>query len=136
MNLLFDYRGGGDVGSYWYEKGRKFNRPNSILDLDAVVGKCEKEHIVNLTTNSAGGIIVGALLNQTKHAIQSVLFHVPFLLLESTINNRELPLTITEFDEWGDPSKPKEAELIHRLCPFENLSKRNYPDMFFTCGRN
>lgn len=100
------------------------------------MGVCEKDHIVNLTTNSAGGIIVGALLNQTNHSIQSVLFHVPFLLLESTINNRELPLTVTEFDEWGNPEIPKEAELIHTLCPFTNLHKRNYPNMFFTCGND
>lgn len=77
---------------------------------------------------------MGSLLNQTNHPIQSVLFHVPFLLLESTINNRELPLTITEFDEWGNPAIPKEAELIHSICPYSNLQKRYYPNMFFTCG--
>lgn len=77
---------------------------------------------------------MGSLLNSTRHAIQSVLFHVPFLLLESTLNNRELPLTITEFDEWGNPSIPEEAAFIHQLCPFANLHKRDYPNLFLSCG--
>lgn len=129
-------RGGGDVGQVWYEQGRKEHHLTSVADLDAVVGYCGKEHTVSLSTNSAGGVIVGSLLNTTLHPIQTVLFHVPFLLLESILNNRELPLTVTEFDEWGDPSIPEEAAAIHQLCPYANLHSRGYPNMFLSCGRD
>ena len=59
----------------------------------------------------------------------------PFLLLKDTLSNRDLPLTMTEFDEWGNPENAEEMKGIDAICPYTNLRKRNYPNMFLTCGR-
>lgn len=91
-------------------------------------------HPVCLSSNSAGGIITGALLNRTDAPIQAVLLHVPFLLLRDTLTNRDLPLTVTEFDEWGNPDNIVEMQGIERICPYTNLEKRVYPNIFCTCG--
>ena len=91
-------------------------------------------HPVCLSSNSAGGIITGALLNRTAAPIQAVLLHVPFLLLRDTLTNRDLPLTVTEFDEWGNPDNIVEMQGIERICPYTNLEKRVYPNIFCTCG--
>ena len=107
---------------------------NGVRHLDDVAGKWCDEHPICLTSNSAGGIITGALLNQTNHPIQSVVLHVPFLLLEETLTNRDLPLTVTEFDEWGDPSVPEEAAGIAAICPYKNISRRSYPNIYCICG--
>lgn len=110
------------------------NRKNGIRDLDSVVGAWCEEHPVCLTSNSAGGILTGALLNETNHRVSSVILHVPFLLLEETLTNRGLPLTVTEFDEWGNPSEPEEALAISQICPYKNIRKRDYPDIYCICG--
>ena len=127
-------RGGGDKGPQWYQQGCRTNRRNGIRDLDSVVGAWCEDHPVCLTSNSAGGILTGALLNETNHRVSSVILHVPFLLLEETLTNRGLPLTVTEFDEWGDPSVPEEALAISQSCPYKNIRKRDYPDIYCICG--
>ncbi|CBK22956.2 uncharacterized protein [Blastocystis hominis] len=128
--------GGGDKGPQWYQQGCRTNRRNGIRDLDSVVGAWCEDHPVCLTSNSAGGILTGALLNETNHRVSSVILHVPFLLLEETLTNRGLPLTVTEFDEWGDPSVPEEALAISQICPYKNIRKRDYPNIYCICGLN
>ncbi len=127
-------RGGGDKGPRWYQQGSCLNRENGIKDLNSVITAVSSLHPVCLSSNSAGGIITGALLNRTTVPIQAVLLHVPFLLLRDTLTNRDLPLTVTEFDEWGNPDKFKEMQGIERICPYTNLEKRMYPNIFCTCG--
>ena len=92
-------RGGGDKGPRWYQQGKRRNRLNGVRDLDRVVGELSASHPVCLSSNSAGGIVVGSLLNTTANPIQAALLPVPFLLLKETLVRRDLPLTITEFDE-------------------------------------
>ena len=128
-------RGGGDKGPRWYQQGKRRNRLNGVRDLDRVVGELSATHPVCLSSNSAGGIVVGSLLNTTTNPIQAALLHVPFLLLKDTLVRRDLPLTITEFDEWGNPDNAKDRRVIQEVCPYSNLHKRNYPNLFFTCGR-
>lgn len=107
---------------------------NGVRDLDRVVSEMSATHPVCLSSNSAGGIIVGSLLNTTENPIHAVLLHVPFLLLKDTLVRRDLPLTITEFDEWGNPENGRERKIIQTVCPYSNLHKRRYPSVFFTCG--
>lgn len=102
--------------------------------MEAVAGKLAAKRPVCLASNSAGAIVAGALLNRTRVPIQGVLLHVPFLLLKDTLVRRDLPLTITEFDEWGNPDNAKDRRVIQEVCPYSNLHKRNYPNLFFTCG--
>ena len=106
-------RGGGDKGPRWYQQGSCLNRENGIKDLNSVITAVSSLHPVCLSSNSAGGIITGALLNRTTVPIQAVLLHVPFLLLRDTLTNRDLPLTVTEFDEWGNPD--------HSICKLHGL---------------
>ena len=78
---------------------------------------------------------MGSFLNQTKMPIHAVLLHVPFLLLRDTLTDRGLPLTMTEFDEWGNPDVKEEMDCIARICPYTNIRQRAYPNIFCTCGR-
>ena len=128
-------RGGGDKGFRWYQGGSRGTRIRGVEDLEAVAGKLAAKRPVCLSSNSAGAIVAGALLNRTRVPIQGVLLHVPFLLLKDTLSNRDLPLTMTEFDEWGNPENAEEMKGIDAICPYTNLRKRNYPNMFLTCGR-
>ena len=78
---------------------------------------------------------MGSFLNQTKMPIHAVLLHVPFLLLRDTLTDRGLPLTMTEFDEWGNPDVKEEMDCIAEICPYTNIHQRAYPNIFCTCGR-
>ncbi|MGW0159605.1 S9 family peptidase [Mycobacterium sp. NPDC003323] len=126
-------RGGGELGRPWYEDGKLLRKRNTFTDFVAVA-----EHLVltDLTRpanmvalgGSAGGLLVGAVLNLAPHLFSGVLAQVPFVDPLTTILDPSLPLTVTEWDEWGNPLEDKDVyEYMKSYSPYENVQSLEYP---------
>lgn len=135
-------RGGGEMGRPWYEQGRLANKPNTFDDFVA----CGR-HLVKAgyTTpsqiaargGSAGGLLMGAVLNRAPELFACVVAEVPFVDCLTTICDPSLPLTVTEWEEWGNPL---ESEAIYKLMksysPYDNVWAAKYPPVLATSGLN
>ncbi|MCV7220351.1 S9 family peptidase [Mycolicibacterium elephantis] len=126
-------RGGGELGRRWYEDGKMLKKKNSFTDFIAVA-----EHLVqtgvtrpeNLVAHggSAGGLLVGAAANMAPELFAGVLAVVPFVDPLTTILDPSLPLTVTEWDEWGNPLEDKAVyEYMKSYSPYENVEAKRYP---------
>lgn len=126
-------RGGGELGRSWYEHGKMLEKKNSFTDFVAVA-----QHLVvsdvtrpeNLVAygGSAGGLLVGAVANLAPELFAGVLAAVPFVDPLTTILDPSLPLTVTEWDEWGNPLEDKTVyEYMKSYSPYENVEAKNYP---------
>jgi len=134
-------RGGGDLGMAWYQDGKLKNKPNTILDFIAC-----SEYLLdnNFTTSkmlainggSAGGLLIGAALNKQPHLYQCAILDAPFLDCLNTMLDESLPLTITEFDEWGNPKKEEYFDLIQSYSPYENICTTDYPHILVLANIN
>ncbi len=136
-------RGGGEFGRRWYDQGRRLSKLNSITDLLACVGQLEKSGLaapgkISLRGASAGGLTVGAAINAMPDRFRSAVLEVPFVDCLTTMLDPSLPLTITEWEEWGNPAESEEvARLIASYAPYDNLKEGiAYPDLFLTTGLN
>lgn len=134
-------RGGGDLGDKWYQDGKMMNKMNTFNDLiDAVEymksnGLGHKDKFFG-TGGSAGGLLMGAVVNQRPDLFQGVFLDVPFVDVINTMGDESLPLTAGEFQEWGNPQKRKEFKYILQYSPYENVKAQNYPRMAFYAGIN
>ncbi|MGV0835434.1 S9 family peptidase [Mycolicibacterium thermoresistibile] len=126
-------RGGGELGRPWYEHGKMFEKKNTFTDFIAVA-----EHLVatditrpqNMVAygGSAGGLLVGAVANMAPQLFAGVLAQVPFVDPLTTILDPSLPLTVTEWDEWGNPLEDKDVyEYMRSYSPYENVTAQSYP---------
>lgn len=134
-------RGGGELGEAWYRAGKLEHKHNSFGDFIA----CAEHLIANgLTTpaqlaisgGSAGGLLIGAVLNQRPELFGAAIAEVPFVDVLNTMLNPDLPLTVTEYDEWGDPNDPEVHARIQAYAPYENVSAQPYPAMLVVAGYN
>ncbi|MHB8190729.1 MAG: S9 family peptidase [Ferrimicrobium sp.] len=135
-------RGGGEFGRSWYDGGRRANKVNSFIDLEAVVdhlvrtGYSDPTKIV-LRGASAGGLLIAATVNRDPSKYRAAILEVPFVDCLTTISDPTLPLTVTEWDEWGDPCTDLAiAQLMASYSPYDNLQPTTYPDLFVTTGLN
>ena len=135
-------RGGGELGRAWYDAGKLANKPAGFTDFlacaDALVagGYARPDGIV-ARGGSAGGLLMGATTNLRPDAFRAVVAEVPFVDCLSTMLDRSLPLTVTEFDEWGDPGSDRDVyELIKSYSPYDNVRAVPYPAMLVTAGLN
>lgn len=126
-------RGGGEMGRPWYEHGKLLEKKNSFTDFIAVA-----RHLVDsgLTTprqlvasgGSAGGLLMGAVANLAPELFAGILAQVPFVDPLTTILDPSLPLTITEWDEWGNPLDDKDVySYMKSYSPYENVTAQDYP---------
>ncbi len=132
-------RGGQEMGRQWYENGKMMNKKNTFTDfIDC--GKfliqqkfASKEHLY-AQGGSAGGLLMGAVVNIAPDLWHGVIAQVPFVDVVNTMLDESIPLTTNEFDEWGNP-KNKDAYLYMKsYSPYENIAKKNYPNMLVTTG--
>ena len=135
-------RGGDELGRGWYLDGKLDKRQNTFNDFVDVarhlieVGETEPKRIA-ISGGSAGGELMGAVLNQAPELWGAVVAHVPFVDVLNTMLDAELPLTPPEWDEWGNPIKDPEAfDSIASYCPYTQTSRRAYPPIFVTAGLN
>ena len=134
-------RGGGELGRTWYEQGRLEHKQNTFTDF----GNC-RDHLVSEGWSdadrvvargaSAGGLLMGAMVNQRPDAFAGVVAEVPFVDNVNTMLDPTIPLTITEYDEWGDPNDLLTFELMSAYGPYENVAAADHPALLVTAGLN
>ena len=135
-------RGGGELGRPWYEGGRLRNKKNTFTDFIACAAHLIAEgfsHPDKLLAEggSAGGLLMGAVCNMAPELFRGVHAAVPFVDNLNTILDPDLPLTINEWEEWGDPLHDPDAyDLIKSYSPYENLSAHPYPSILVTTSLN
>ena len=135
-------RGGDELGYGWYLQGKLENRCNAFNDFIDVArhlidsGEAETGRIA-ISGGSAGGELVGAVINQAPQLWGAAVAHVPFVDVLNTMLDADLPLTPAEWDEWGNPIEDVEAyDLIASYSPYDRIEARNYPPLMVTAGLN
>lgn len=135
-------RGGDDLGRRWYLQGKMFERTNTFNDfVDAGRGLIAKgytaEGMVTASGGSAGGELMGAIINQDPSQYGAIVAHVPFVDVLNTMLNEKLPLTPGEWQEWGNPITSK-ASFAYMLSysPYDQVTAQEYPPMLVTAGLN
>jgi oligopeptidase B len=134
-------RGGEEMGRAWYEGGKLLNKPNSFTDFIAAA-----EHLIAegytapdrlaITGGSAGGLLMGAVTNLRPDLFRAVVAEVPFVDVVNTMLDASLPLTVIEYDEWGNPNDPDAYRCIRSYSPYDNVRAQDYPHMLITAGLN
>ncbi len=135
-------RGGGEMGRRWYEEGKLLRKTNTFTDFVACA-----EHLVSqgwtapsrlvARGGSAGGLLMGAVANLAPQAFGGIVAQVPFVDALTTILDPSLPLTVTEWEEWGDPlHDPQAYEYIKSYSPYENIGDRVYPPILAITSLN
>jgi oligopeptidase B len=134
-------RGGGEMGKAWYELGKLSNKMNTFTDLVDVAdllsrsGVCAGDRIAARGA-SAGGLTIGAALNLAPSAFAAAVAEVPFVDVVNTMLDAELPLTVVEWEEWGNPAEAHELGWISEYAPYENVGRVDYPPLLVTAGLN
>ncbi len=135
-------RGGDDLGRRWYLQGKGLERTNTFNDfVDAGRGLIAQgftaEGMVTASGGSAGGELMGAIVNQDPAQYGAIVSHVPFVDVLNTMLNADLPLTPGEWQEWGNPIESKEAfAYILSYSPYDQVTAQDYPPMMVTAGLN
>jgi oligopeptidase B len=127
-------RGGGDMGKPWHDAGRLMNKMNTFTDFIAVTEYLTAQGYgdpsrVAMEGGSAGGLLMGAVANLRPDLYRAVLSHVPFVDVMNTMLDPTLPLTIGEYEEWGDPNQPDAFAYMLQYSPYDNLDRKAYPAM-------
>jgi oligopeptidase B len=132
-------RGGEYLGRQWYEDGKLFNKKNTFSDFV----DCSKYLIENNYTSSqhhyamggsAGGLLMGAVINLAPELYKGVVAQVPFVDVVTTMLDDSIPLTTGEYDEWGNPNEKEYYEYIKSYSPYDNVDNKLYPNMLVTTG--
>lgn len=127
-------RGGGEHGEAWHDSGRREFKANSFSDFIAVAeflqaqGHTTRAQLI-ITGGSAGGLLMGGVLNQRPELFRAALVEVPFVDVMNTMLDTSLPLTIGEFDEWGDPREPAAWKRMRAYSPYDNVRAQAYPPL-------
>ncbi|MBD8623828.1 S9 family peptidase [Pseudomonas sp. CFBP 13727] len=134
-------RGGGELGEAWYRAGKQEHKGNTFSDFIACAehlieqGLTRAEQLV-ISGGSAGGLLIGAVLNQRSELFQAAVAEVPFVDVLNTMLDPDLPLTVTEYDEWGNPQDPEVHARIKAYAPYENVTAQAYPHLLVVAGYN
>ena len=138
---LAHIRGGGEMGRPWYDDGKLLHKKNTFTDFIAVA-----EHLVAqkyTSTNrlvcsggSAGGLLVGAVANMRPDLFKVIVGDVPFVDVMNTMLDESIPLTVIEYDEWGNPNEKEYFDYMLSYSPYDNVTAKAYPNMLITGGLN
>ncbi|MEG0859298.1 MAG: S9 family peptidase [Pseudomonas sp.] len=134
-------RGGGELGEAWYRAGKQEHKHNTFSDFIACAEHLIAQGVTRadqlaISGGSAGGLLIGAVLNQRPDLFKAAIAEVPFVDVLNTMLDPELPLTITEYDEWGNPEDPQVYERIKAYAPYENVKAQAYPALLVVAGYN
>eukprot|EP01120_Amphizonella_sp_Union-15-10_P017630 TRINITY_DN9837_c0_g1_i1.p1 TRINITY_DN9837_c0_g1~~TRINITY_DN9837_c0_g1_i1.p1 ORF type:complete len:390 (+),score=62.83 TRINITY_DN9837_c0_g1_i1:232-1401(+) len=134
-------RGGSYLGRQWYNDGKLLKKKNSFEDFIAAA-----KHLINekytspdhlaIMGASAGGLLMGAVANMAPDLFRAIIADVPFVDVVNTILDPSLPLTLIEYDEWGNPNEKVFFDYILSYSPYDNVQEKEYPAMLVTAGLN
>jgi oligopeptidase B len=125
-------RGGQEMGRQWYDQGKFLAKKNSFSDFIAAgralieAGNTQSDRLA-IMGGSAGGLLVGAVLNMAPDLMRAAVAKVPFV---------DVPLTVPEYEEWGDPNDKDYFDYILSYSPYDNVEAKTYPDILVTAGLN
>jgi oligopeptidase B len=139
--VLAHIRGGGDMGKPWHDAARMAKKMTTFTDFVAaaeylVAEKIAAKDRLAIEGGSAGGLLMGAVVNMRPDLFSAVISHVPFVDVLNTMSDATLPLTVGEYEEWGNPAKKDEYGWIRAYCPYTNLKKGAYPAMLVKTSFN
>ncbi len=125
-------RGGGELGEEWRQAGRMMNKINTFTDFIACAEALVKMKYTSsdrlvIEGGSAGGLLMGAVSNMRPDLFKAVISHVPFVDVLNTMLDATLPLTTSEYIEWGNPNDKPAYEYMKKYSPYDNIAKKNYP---------
>jgi oligopeptidase B len=134
-------RGGMDLGKPWHEDGRLLKKKNTFTDFIACAEKLIAEKYTSsrrlaIMGRSAGGLLMGAVVNLRPDLFRAVIAGVPFVDSLNTALDASLPLTVGEYEEFGDPSKQVFYDYMKSYAPYENVKAQDYPAILVTAGLN
>jgi oligopeptidase B len=134
-------RGGGELGKPWHDAGRLRNKRNTFTDFISVAEHLIAERYSSakklaIEGGSAGGLLMGAVTNMRPDLFGVVVSHVPFVDLLNTMLDASLPLTVGEYEEWGNPQNAEDYFYMKSYCPYTNLERKAHPAMLVKTGLN
>ncbi|RTK93669.1 MAG: S9 family peptidase [Rickettsiales bacterium] len=132
-------RGGDDLGHDWYEAAKFLTKKRSFNDFIAVSEELIKQKYTSIGNiviagGSAGGLLIGNVINQRPELFKAAIAHVPFVDIINTMLDENLPLTPGEYKEWGDPKEKEYFEYMKSYSPYDNVSAQAYPHLLVTAG--
>lgn len=137
--VIAHIRGGQEMGRAWYEDGRLMNKKNTFTDFVDVTRNLQQKQIIDPARTyamggSAGGLLMGAIVNMAPDLYHGVVAAVPFVDVVTTMLDESIPLTTGEFNEWGNPKNKEAYEYMLSYSPYDQVSKQDYPNMMVTTG--
>jgi oligopeptidase B len=134
-------RGGGELGDAWHDAGKMMVKRNTFTDFIAVTEELVRqgygaEDRVAIEGGSAGGLLMGAVVNLRPELFRVVLSHVPFVDVMNTMLDASLPLTVAEYEEWGNPNEAEAFRYMQSYSPYDNLKEGDYPAMLVKTSLN
>jgi oligopeptidase B len=141
VHAVAHIRGGGEMGEGWRKDGKLLKKKNTFTDFIA----CARHLIAAGYTNrdklaaegtSAGGLLMGAITNMAPELFKVVVANVPFVDVINTMLDSSIPLTVIEYDEWGNPNEPDAFEYMYSYSPYDQVEAKEYPNLLVTAGLN
>jgi oligopeptidase B len=138
---LAHVRGGGDLGKKWHDQGRMATKMNTFTDFIDVAEDLEKagwakKDAVVAAGGSAGGLLIGAVANLRPDLFKALLAYVPWVDVITDMLDETVPLTVNEFEEWGNPKKKEEYDVMMKYSPYDNVAAKAYPAMLVRSSYN
>lgn len=132
-------RGGQEMGRFWYEDGKMFKKINTFTDfIDCaeflLTNKYTSTEHLYTAGGSAGGLLMGAVVNMRPDLWHGVVAGVPFVDVVTTMSDPTIPLTTNEYDEWGNPADKESYMYMKSYSPYDQVEKKAYPNMLVTTG--
>ncbi|HTS18470.1 MAG TPA: S9 family peptidase [Verrucomicrobiae bacterium] len=134
-------RGGGEYGKRWHDGGKMMNKRNTFTDFIACAETLVARHYADpsrlaIEGGSAGGLLVGAVLNMQPELFRAAVLQMPFVDVVNTMLDESLPLTVGEFEEWGNPKIAEQYRYMKSYSPYDNIQPREYPAMLVESSLN
>lgn len=139
--VIAHVRGGSFLGEKWYEEGKMENKINTFLDFNACAEYLIKEKYtfdkgITIEGRSAGGLLVGACMTMKPELYRTVIAGVPFVDVMNTMSDPSIPLTVPEWEQWGNPNIKKYFDIMLKYSPYDNIKETEYPNVLALAGLN
>lgn len=138
---IANIRGGAEMGELWHDNGKLMNKRNTFTDFISAAEYLVEQKITSpdhlaMMGGSAGGLLMGAVVNLRPDLFKAVIAKVPFVDVVTTILDPSLPLSVIEYEEWGNPNEQKAYDYMKSYSPYDNVKAQAYPNMLVTAGLN